>query len=424
MAVSSLPSSDVVGGASSASGTASGGADTTGSADSGIFPPFPEPVELRGTAANDVLLGTNADENMLGFRGDDLLFGGAGNDSLNGGIGNDRMEGGPGFDSYDGGPGTDTLTFSVADGPASADLTTNSVISGIVFEFVQNVENLTGSVFGDTLLGDDNDNVLVGGGGLDLLDGGLGDDILDGGRDGAYASWAESDGAVSVDLEAGRATEWDGGEDGLIRIIGAVGTDFDDVLRGGDAANLEGGDAANRLEGGAGADSLAGRGGDDVLVGGDGADHLQGGAGTDTADYSGTGPVRVSLQSGQALDSSGATDSLSGIEDLIGTLGSDVLTGDGGVNRLAGGVGADILRGGGGGDTFVFTDRLDFGDTIRDFQSGLDKIEVDGAVVGDGAITFDAADNHLVWDADGAADPVIVATIQGDGIAPADLVLV
>lgn len=423
MANASLPSSGVVGAppVSGGAGVSGGVAETSGSTatTTDIFP-FPsfEVVEVKGTPGNDVLIGTNANEDMQGFRGDDVLFGGAGDDSLNGGIGNDRLEGGPGFDSYNGGPGTDTLTFSVADGPANVDMQSSTVVSSGVFEFAQNVENVTGSVFGDTLLGDDNNNVLVGGSGLDLLGGGLGDDILDGGKDDAYATWADSEGAVTVDLAAGTAAEWDGGQDSLIGIVGAIGSDFGDTLRGSDGAN--------RLEGGLGEDSLAGRGGDDILVGGAGADVLNGGAGHDTVDYSGAGPVRVSLLSGEALDASGAMDRLSAIEDVIGSLGNDTLSGNAGANTLVGGVGADVLRGGGGGDTFVFTDRLDFGDTIRDFQTGFDRIQVESTVVGDGTVSFDAATSHLLWDADGggAVDPVVMATIQGDPVATSDLVFV
>lgn len=425
MAASSpLPPSGTIGAGSSASSSGSAGATGT-AAEGGVaggsagttepFPPTQEPVEVRGTPGNDVLIGTSADEHMLGFRGNDILFGGEGNDQLDGGIGNDTLEGGPGFDSYNGGPGNDTVTFGVEDGPASVDLATNQVVSNGIFEFIQNVENATGSVFGDTLMGDDNDNRLVGGGGLDLLNGRLGNDVLDGGRDGAYASWAGEEGAVTADLAAGSATEWDGGHDTLISIIGAVGTDFNDTLRGDDNAN--------RLEGGKGDDVLVGRGGDDVLVGGAGVDTLNGGAGTDTADYSGGGPVRVSLLTGEAVDSSGAIDHLSGIENVVGSLSPDFLVGDAGANRLTGGVGADTLQGGGGPDNFVFTDRLDFGDLIRDFQSGTDHIEIDRATVGNGQVVFDAATHHLLLETPGS-DPAVIATVNGDAVSTADLVFV
>ncbi|HTH18172.1 MAG TPA: calcium-binding protein [Magnetospirillum sp.] len=407
----SVPSSSG-GGASSSPGAATGA--STGSSTE----PFPstQPIEINGTQGNDVLIGTPADEHIQGFRGDDVLFGGGGNDQLDGGIGNDLLEGGPGFQTYNGGPGIDTLSFGVAEGPVSVDLSTSSVNFNGTFQFVQNVENVTGSVFGDTLTGDDNNNVLIGGAGLDLLNGQLGDDTLDGGKDGAYASWAGEQGGVVVDLAAGSATEWDGGHDRLIAIVGAIGTDFND--------HLSGDDGANRLEGGKGDDILNGRGGDDILVGGPGADTLNGGPGNDTADYSGGGPVRVSLQSGLAVDSGGAIDHLISIENVIGSLSPDNITGDAGPNRITGGVGADILRGGGGADTFIYNDRLDFGDTIRDFQTGLDKIQIDHAAVPTGAVAFDAASHHLLWEPGGQAEPVVIATIQGDPVAAADIQIV
>ncbi|CAA7627205.1 calcium-binding protein [Magnetospirillum sp. UT-4] len=408
--MATLPPSGLVG-APSGGGTSGGfaaGADSAIS--SQPFPPSFEVVEVEGSAGDDVVLGDERNEHIQGFRGDDLLFGGAGDDQLDGGIGDDTLEGGPGFDSYDGGPGTDTLRFGVADGPAFVDLSTSTVQQGGVFEFADEVENVTGSPFGDTLLGDDYDNRMEGGGGLDLLGGGLGDDILDGGADGAYATWAGSAGAVTVDLAAGTAEEWDGGADTLIGIVGAVGTAFGDILLGDGEAN--------RLEGGDGADRLEGRGGDDVLAGGAGADILVGGGGTDLADYSGAIPVRISLADGQAFDDQGTVDTLSGIENVTGSLADDVLVGNDAANRLQGGVGADSLRGLGGADTFVFTDRLDFGDVIRDFESGVDAIEIDQAAAGTGTIAFDAATDRLTL------DDVLVALVRGDAVATSDIHLV
>lgn len=410
-----LPPSGAIGAGGGTGGGTGGVTGGDASTSSEIFPPVFELVEVEGTARADVLIGDADNERILGFRGDDLLFGGAGDDQLDGGIGDDRLEGGPGFDSYDGGPGTDTLTFRTGDGPAMVDLQSASVQQSGTFEFVQEVENVTGSVFGDTLLGDDNDNLLVGGGGLDLLGGRLGDDILDGGADGAYATWADSEGAVVVDLAEGRATEWDGGTDILIDIVGAVGTSHGDTLRGDQGAN--------RLEGGDGADRLVGRGGDDILMGGNGIDILDGGAGRDLADYSGGGPARINLASGQGLDSSGAVDRLSGIEDVVGSLGRDVLVGDDGANRLEGGVGRDTLRGNDGADAFVFTDDLDFGDTIRDFQSGLDRIEIDAVTVGTGRLAFDPATDRLTLTPEDGAS-VLVAVVHGDAVATTDWTLV
>ena len=53
-------------------------------------------------------------------------------------------------------------------------------------------------------------------------------------------------------------------------------------------------------------------------------------------------------------------------------------------NRLTGGPGAEQKRGGGGADTFVYNDARDstpkHPDTILDFTSGTDKIDVSGAL--------------------------------------------
>lgn len=404
-----LPPSGAVGAPAGASGT---GDQAVGTTDIFPFPPQ-DVVEVDGTLGDDVLLGSPEPEAMRGLRGDDVLFGAGGDDILDGGIGDDRLEGGDGFDSYDGGPGTDTLSFHVSQAPAFVDLSTGSVLVGGAFEFAQEIEAVSGSAFGDTLLGDDHDNLLMGGAGLDLLGGGLGDDVLVGGADGAYATWAGAEGAVEVDLAQGVAEEWDGGFDVLSGILGAVGTDFGDALLG-DAE-------ANRLEGGAGADRLDGRAGDDVLVGGAGADTLIGGAGRDLADYAGGGPVTVDLAAGEATDGSGAVDTLAGIEDVRGSLGDDTLAGDGAANRIEGSVGRDLITGGGGADTFVFTDRLDFGDTIVDFSAN-DTIEIAAIAVGDGEVVFDGAGDRLLLDPGDGDDAILIATLPG--AAEADVLVV
>lgn len=410
-----LPPSTIFGADATGAGSAAGIEDIS-LADDSTFPrPF-ELVEVDGTRLDDALIGDERNEHMRGFRGDDLLFGAGGDDRLEGGIGNDRLDGGPGSDSYDGGPGTDTLSFTVSQGSVFVDLASGQIMDGPDFEWVDDVENVWGSDFGNVLLGDDEDNFLLGGDGLDLLGGRLGDDVLDGGTGGAYATWADSEGRVIVDLEAGSAVEWDGGTDVLVNIVGAVGTAHNDRLMGNDQDN--------RLEGGAGDDRLEGMDGDDVLAGGAGADILDGGDGRDLVEYSGGGPVRVDLQQGTATDETGDTDILIDVEDVLGSLGDDVLTGDSGANRLEGSVGADTLRGNGGDDTFVFSDRLDFGDIIEDFETG-DTIEIDARVIGpDGTIGFDDDTSRLLLTPDDEAAPLVIATVLGDTPTADDWIIV
>lgn len=115
---------------------------------------------------------------------------------------------------------------------------------------------------------------LYGFGGVDVLDGGAGDDRLYGGDDTDY-------------LFGGQPWYWwHGGHDSL---YGGDGDDFlygqdgNDLLKGeqGDD-HLEGGIGNDELDGGDGDDVLLGGDGDDILIGGVGKDDLTGGEGADT----------------------------------------------------------------------------------------------------------------------------------------------
>jgi hypothetical protein len=131
------------------------------------------------------------------------------------------------------------------------------------------------------------------------------------------------------------------------------GLDGDDVITNstGFAAELNGNDGNDRLTGGSG---------DDTLVGGFGADVLQGGAGNDTASYSEVATraaVTADLDAATGDDGSaddgptGARDTIgSDIENLVGTLRDDVLTGNAGPNAIDGNGGHDQIKGLGGAD--------------------------------------------------------------------------
>jgi Ca2+-binding RTX toxin-like protein len=158
------------------------------------------------TNFENVIAGTNSDT-IIGSAQANRLDGGGGHDIIDGGDGDDILVGGTGIDTLKGGLGNDTAsydTMSVA-ATASTDAASGLSINGVKVDLKANsstdgttaptvralqgdaasdwfyqVENLTGSQFGDMLTGDDFANSLSGGAGADALYGGAGDDRLSG----------------------------------------------------------------------------------------------------------------------------------------------------------------------------------------------------------------------------------------------------
>ncbi|MBL3704832.1 hypothetical protein GI582_19205 [Sulfitobacter sp. BDSS02] len=146
----------------------------------------------------------------------------------------------------------------------------------------------------------------------------------------------------------------DGDERALIE--NALGGTGNDRIRGNDADNtLSGNEGNDRIFGGKGEDLLLGENGRDRLKGNGGWDELCGGMGDDR------------LKGGK------------GVDVLNGEDGDDLLFGGRGRDTINGGAGSNHLTGGGGRDTFVF-DAIGRGgeNTVRDFTTGKDKIDLTG----------------------------------------------
>ncbi|KQW80824.1 peroxidase family protein [Brevundimonas sp. Root1279] len=247
----------------------------------------------------------------------------------------------------------DTVSFEAASGALTVNLGAGTAIEKADTDDIvalSSIDNVVGSAFNDTLIGAAGANILFGGAGSDVLLGLGGDDVLSGG--------------------AGLANQMQGGQgndtyiveanDTLIEVAGE-GTDtvatnraayelkanFENLvfIGTGDFSGV-GNSAANILEGGEGNDTLAGRGG---------ADQLKGGAGVDTATYAAAAAgVSVNLSGGVASnDGDGGSDSLTDIENLIGSALNDTLIGSAVANVLTGGAGADYLIGLAGDDVLV-----------------------------------------------------------------------
>jgi len=157
------------------------------------------------------ILDLNATSLVAGTAGDDALIGGDGSDWITGGVGEDSINGGDGRDILHGNGGIDTIR------------------------------------------GGAGDDVIYGGSGDDILIGGLGRDIFVGGAGSDWASYEDSDVAVTVTL-----SNLDENLDNFVSVENLRGSDHDDTLIGEEGENI--------IDGGAGQNSLFGRDGDDTYI--------------------------------------------------------------------------------------------------------------------------------------------------------------
>ena len=383
----------------------------------------------------------------FGTRGNDYITGAAETDYFyDFGVGRDVLTGGFKSDVFyltvdditdtvDGRDGNDTIDYSGADRALLIDLGSGTVTATFhyhdIFSYdatrvvtqVQNVENATGSIYGDTIYGNGGSNTLdgnagddylygfdgrdtlLGGAGADhlyggdqddTLIGGAGNDSISGGNGIDTVSYADgdrgsgilanlTDGPLSLDTVPGHpahtvaiqlsATQTE--TDTVVGVENVIGTAYSDWMEGGAAANMFDGGAGNDwLIGHDGDDTLIGDDGDDDLAGGRGADHLLGGAGSDWAYYNINeltyddpgGPVVISLINPASNNWWAAGDTYDSIENIYGSPFNDIITGDDDNNIIFDFAGSNKFYGRGGMDTFSGSpnhgDRFDGGDDM------------------------------------------------------------
>ncbi|SFQ13623.1 beta strand repeat-containing protein, partial [Pseudomonas borbori] len=390
---------------------------------------------LIGSDYGDTLTGNSVANTLIGGAGNDILNGGLGNDTLNGGSGVDQMTGGDGSDIYyvdniddvvtetnsvassggtdtvysylsaytlganvengrivigsaanlagnslnnvlyagagnnilNGGAGTDTASYAYASSAVTANLnlTTAQATGGSGSDTLMSIENLTGSNYNDRLTGNSAANVLSGGNGNDILNGGSGADRMIGG-DGSDIYYVDNIGDIVTETNSVAST---GGTDTVYSYLSAYTL----------GANVENG----RIVIGTAA-NLTGNGLNNVLYAGAGNNILNGGAGTDTASYAYAGSAvtaNLNLTSAQATGGSGS-DTLTAIENLIGSNYNDRLTGNSAANVLSGGNGNDILNGGSGADRMIGGDGSDiyYVDNIGDIVTETNSVASSGGI--------------------------------------------
>ena len=198
------------------------------------------------------------------------------------------------------------------------------------------IENLAGSAFDDTLIGDGNANVLSGSAGNDTLRGGVGNDSVVGGANGAAGDMADYSDATGQRRRqptspAARLRRRPRHRH-PVRHREPAGSAFADTLTGDGGSNvLTGAAGADNLTGGDGADTLLGGAGNDTLTGGLGANSIVGGSENDTIS-GGDGNDTISEIGIQMSINAGAGNDL-------------ILTGNGGIGgTIDGGADTDTVR--------------------------------------------------------------------------------
>jgi Ca2+-binding RTX toxin-like protein len=399
---------------------------------------------LNGLAGNDTLDGGAGDDSMLGGDGNDLYYvrqtgdnvtelnanlGSGGNDTvysyladyrlssnvengqvmnttaanLVGNSLNNMLYAGNGDNVLDGDIGNDTVSYVYASAGITANLATSAAqdteASGM--DTLRNIENLNGSQYDDTLIGNSAAN---------KLNGGLDADVMIG-RNGSDTYYVDNSNDIVVESNVNATT---GGIDLVIssladyllpaNVENITLTDATASNGAGNALNntLIGNAAANVLTGGAGNDSLVGGAGNDYLDGGYDHDTLTGdlgidtfsvGKGTDTiTDLGADGADILSVSSGAAANatintawtaSAATTNSgtanistnglvvnlaavttgtngykvtnTGGATTLTGSALADTLIGGAGNDTITGGSGNDTINGGDGSDSAVFS---------------------------------------------------------------------
>jgi Ca2+-binding RTX toxin-like protein len=309
---------------------------------------------------------TDVDGNIVGtaqdgFGGTDTLVnvtdatGSLFGDTITGNAYGNWIQGLKGADVLNGGanPAYDGDWVSYCDDPARGADTIHGGFLGVVVNLatgaatdgwgyadtLSNFENVEGSFYNDTLIGDGQANMFMGLAGSDSINGGNGPDTM---------SYEDDPDGVTVSLSDGLALDGWGGHDTLTSIENVLGSDFGDTIEGGSGANL--------IAGNAGADSLNGGGGaDTVSYYGDasrGADTLHGGFLGVVVNLSNVQIIsgNDTVGAGKALDGSGSTDTLAGFEHADGSEHNDLLVGSGDANSLHGNAGDDAIWGGAGND--------------------------------------------------------------------------
>ena len=267
-----------------------------------------------------------------------------------GGSGNDIFISSSSDDNIDGGGGTNTINYSSATSSVDVDLTAGTATGlSVGTDTLTNIQKIIGSNYGGILKGSTGNDEIIGGSYVDSILGSLGNDTIDGGA---------GNNSLSYDLLGIKVVSTS-----YTANPGYTTITFDNgkVDKVKNFANLTGGDADDTIGGGG---SSGGGFGGGVIDGG--------GGNSNTITFEAeTNPVTASLLTGTASGTNNSGDpwslTFTNFQNLIGGSGDDILTGNNSTilaNTINGGagndiiigtLGADILNGEGGTNTVDYT---------------------------------------------------------------------
>lgn len=257
---------------------------------------------VRGTQLADTFIGSDGRQVFRGLGGNDTFDGGGG----------DRDQLDYNRDEEDIGAASG-ITVNMVTGTATDGYGDSDTFS--------NIEEVRGTKFGDSILGDDLDNELYGDAGNDTLDGGLGNNYLQGGQ-GNDTIISRSDGD-SIEAGAGddSITIYQGDDDGDRPYVDP-GLGSDTIIAIGDAEfNL----SYRSLDQG----------------------------------------VQIDLALGQTLKQGGAVDTFGIVHQVTGSFGDDTILGtDREYEAFEASFGSDVINGRGGFDELRFTNEQETGVTV------------------------------------------------------------
>ena len=302
---------------------------------------------------------------IFGGTVNDTIYGGLKSDTIYGNTGDDTIITRAGDDLVDGGAGLDTLDYSEINNANDIGINANlntGIVTGDGTDTISNIENIIATQNKDTIVGNDEINILKGEAGADTISGRAGDDTIEGGTGNDTIKGGLGEDLLKGDAGTDTVSYEDATTTGTAGVTvtlevssdtsglgSATGIDGIDTLW--NFENITGSNYADTIIGNSGINILNGLAGNDTIIGNAGNDTIYGGEGIDTVDFSGaTSAEEVDLSNNRATGGDGR-DSIYTVENVIGSLYNDTITGDALDNVLDGNEGNDIISGGAGNDT-------------------------------------------------------------------------